>query len=166
MKNSFDWGDDIIDSRDIISRHEELTDELDGLKEAITDVKKDLEAAKVEDDEDLVEELEDDLESAETDLSTFLDDYFTETEMKILAEVIEEGESSPDWSHGEGLIHERYFTEYTEQLVDDCWEMPKEFKSGDWPWNHMTMDWEAAAEQLKDDYREFTVAGETYYIRA
>jgi len=160
MKTYFDWGDDIIDSRQIISRHEELTDELDSLKEAITDIKKDLEMASQEDKEDL----EDDLESAETDLSTFLDDY--ETEMKILAEVIEEGECSSDWSHGEGLIHESYFEDYTRQLVDDCWEMPKEFNSGQWPWNHMTMDWEAAAEQLKDDYHEFTVAGETYYIRA
>lgn len=160
MKNNFDWGDDVIDSRDIIRRHGELADVLEDLKAVIVDAKKDLETAEGEDEEDL----KDDLESFEADLESFLAE--NEDELTLLTEVVEEGECSPDWSYGETLIHERYFTDYTEELVNDCWEMPKEFNSGKWPWNHMTMDWEAAAEEAKQDYHEFTVANETYYIRA
>jgi hypothetical protein len=44
--------------------------------------------------------------------------------------------------------------------------MPKEMKSGNWPWRHMTIDYEAAAQELKADYNEVTFAGHTYLIHA
>lgn len=71
-----------------------------------------------------------------------------------------------DWNHGETLIRESHFTVYIEQLIDDCYEMPKEMKSENWPWRHMSVDFEAAAEEAKGDYIEVTFWGETYFIRA
>lgn len=87
-------------------------------------------------------------------------------ELKQLLELQEEASSSPDWEHGEALILDSDFTEYTEELIRDCYEMPKDLESGAWPWRHMTLDYEAAAQELKQDYMEVTYAGHTYQIRA
>lgn len=51
-------------------------------------------------------------------------------------------------------------------VYDDCYEMPKEINSGVWPWRHMTIDYEAAAEEAKQDYMEVTLSGNTFFIRA
>ena len=77
----------------------------------------------------------------------------------------DEADCSPDWSYGETLVHEDYFTEYIEELINDCYELPKGFNSGDWPWRHMTLDYEAAADEAKQDYIDVTFDGQTYYIR-
>jgi len=37
--------------------------------------------------------------------------------------------------------------------------------SGDWPWRHMSIDYEAAADEAKSDYTEINAGGETYWIR-
>jgi hypothetical protein len=87
-------------------------------------------------------------------------------ELEMLKEIVSQGEDSSDWSYGGGLIHEDYFTQYTEELINDCHEMSEELNEGKWPFNHMKMDWDAAAEELKGDYTTIEAAGETYYIRA
>ena len=71
-------------------------------------------------------------------------------------------EYSPDWEYGEILISEDYFTSYIEQLIDDCYEMPKEMNSGNWPYRHITIDYEAAADEAKQDY----IQENGYLIRA
>jgi len=63
-------------------------------------------------------------------------------------------ENASDWQYGETLINEDYFTQYIEELIDDCYEMPKEINSGNWPWCHVTIDYEAAANEAKVDYIE------------
>lgn len=73
--------------------------------------------------------------------------------------------SSPDWIHGETLIREDYFTTYIEELIADCYRLPKELTSGDWPWRHITVDYDAAADEAKADYMEADFDGVTYYIR-
>jgi hypothetical protein len=83
-----------------------------------------------------------------------------------LIALVGEAESSPDWEHGEQLICESYFTQYIEELIAQCYESPKEFRSGEWPYRHMTFDYEAAAQEAKDDYFEVTLFGSTYFIRA
>lgn len=127
MSRDIDNTQDMIDSRDIIARIEELQDfqESEGLMNT-----------------DALEEL------------------------RVLLVVQSEAERSPDWQHGESLIRESYFTDYIEQLIDDCYEMPKELKSGDWPWRHVTVDYEAAAEEAKQDYTDIDFDGVTFLIRA
>lgn len=64
------------------------------------------------------------------------------------------------------MIKEEDFVEYTQQLVEECYEMPREYKdSNDWPWRHITFDWKAAAEDLKSDYTPVEFEGTTYYCR-
>lgn len=87
-------------------------------------------------------------------------------ELILLRKVQAEAESSPDWIHGEQLIREDAFTDYIEQLIDDCYEMPKDLDSGKWPYCHMKIDYEAAAEEAKQDYQEVDFDGVTYLIRA
>lgn len=58
------------------------------------------------------------------------------------------------------LIHDDYFTEYAEQLADDIGAIDG---NQGWPCNHI--DWEAAADELKIDYSEYDINGDTYFSR-
>ena len=128
---------DVLDSRDIIARIEELQSERD------------------------------DFEPNEEEGITWADDNPDEAaELAALEALAEEASGSPDWLHGETLIRESYFTDYIEELIRDCYEMPKEITSGAWPWRHVTVDYEGAAEEAKADYIEVDFDGVTYLIRA
>jgi hypothetical protein len=114
--------DDVIDSRDVIARIEELT-----------------EAESLDDDDKL--------------------------ELVELQKLESEANSAADWRHGETLIRDSYFTNYIRELIDDCYDMPKEFNSGEWPWRHMSIDYEAAAREAQSDYFDVSFGGVTYWIR-
>lgn len=164
MNATFEWGDDVIDSRDIITLQEEMSDELDTLKEVLETREDDYLCYKTDggDDPTIIEDMIEAINDAKSDLDNFeMDDFNT------LNELVSEGESSHDWSYGETLIHESYFEDYIKDMINECWEMPKEIDSGKWPWRHMEMNWANAAEEAKNsDYFEINVGGETYYIRA
>lgn len=66
-----------------------------------------------------------------------------------------------DWQYGETLIREDYFEEYARQLADDIGAV-----SADAQWPTSYIDWEAAAEALKNDYTTIELDGSTYYGRA
>lgn len=121
--STFDNTQDVIDSRDIIERIEEL-------------------------------EGADTLEKEEAE------------ELAALQALRTQCEGYADWEHGETLIHETYFVTYIEELIDDCYSLPKEMKSGEWPWRHMKIDFEAAAKEAKQDYAEVDFDGQAYLIRA
>lgn len=144
MTNTIDNSQDTIDSREIIDRIEELKTEL-GLDEGDYD------------------EYGVNLRSSFNADPEKSDLY---AELSILEKLASEGEDSPDWIYGETLIREDYFASYIEQLIDDCYEMPKEINSGSWPYRHITIDYEAAAEEAKQDYLEVDFDGVTYLIRA
>lgn len=136
--------EDVIDSRDVIARIEELKDQLEA-----------------------------EHESQETTLSF---EYWIQDEnnsqnsddvkeYRALVALADEAEDSPDWTHGEQLIRRSYFVDYTAQLIDDCYEMPKDLNSGKWPYCHMKIDYEAAAEHLEQDYMSVDFDGVEYLIR-
>jgi hypothetical protein len=127
-KHEISNSDDVIDSRDVIARLEELREKTVG---AADDFSR--------------EEME---------------------ELKILAALEEDASDSPDWRHGEALIRESYFTDYIEELINDCYELPKEMNSGEWPYRHMKIDFEAAAHDAKADYFSCDFDGITYLIRS
>ena len=82
-------------------------------------------------------------------------------EYNALRELDREGEqNSEDWEYGATLIHERYFKEYAQELADDIGAIPADQS---WPCN--CIDWDEAAEQLKQDYTEVQFGEETYYVR-
>lgn len=164
--------DNVIDSRNIIKRIDELTGDFQALVD-------DIEAAETDEErgtafDDLATwlightEIAPDLEALEgisfDDVSDWAesDDAY---ELKALLALADEADCSPGWLCGETLIHEDYLTDYIDELINDCYELPKEFNSGGWPWRHMTLDYEAAADEAKQDYMEVNFDGATYYIR-
>ena len=138
MKNMFD---DIIDSRELVSRLEVLTDERETLFDAMKEAKgKAKKAAAIE-------------------FNEWVDDY--EEEWKALQAINEEGENlSSEWIHGETLIREDYFTQYVQEMLEDCGDIPSDLP------HYIVIDWEATADNLKQDYAEIDIFGDTYYIRA
>lgn len=57
------------------------------------------------------------------------------------------------------LIHDRYFTEYTEDMLKDCGVLPR-----DVPW-YIVIDWEATANNVRQDYTSVDFDGQTYWVR-
>lgn len=156
---------DVIDSRDFIERLEELQAERDGFKEALQDAQDALDEFDPEAGGGDEAELKQAVADTERDLATWAESPEA-AELEILEKVAAEASDSPDWEHGEALIRESYFTDYIEELITDCYEMPKALKSGEWPWRHVKVDYVAAAEEAKADYLEVDFDGVTYLIRA
>ena len=71
-----------------------------------------------------------------------------------------------DADEGEPIIAESYFVDYIREIIDDCYSLPKELTSGEWPYRHITINYEAAAEEARADYAELTFRGRTFYIQA
>jgi hypothetical protein len=126
MRNDISNFDDIIDSRDIIARIEELESCYD------------------------VETFEDNLDEDERDELLIL---------KTFAE--EESWNCSDWEDGATLIHDNYFQQYAEDYADDIGAIGTEHQ---WPLQHI--DWEAAAEDLQQDFTSLDFDGETYWVRS
>jgi len=138
MTNYISNSDDLIDSRDVIARIEELESELEALQEAV--------------DED----------PDDTEAKQELDDWGDADELRILQALREEAEGyAPDWPYGETLIRDSYFTEYAQQLAEDIGEISR---SDHWP--NTCIDWEQAANELKNDYSCIDFDGVEYWIRS
>jgi len=138
VKNMFD---DIIDSRELVSRLEVLTDERETLFDAMKEAKGKAKKAAV------------------IEFNEWVDDY--EEEWEDLKAINEEGESlTSEWIHGETLIREDYFTQYVQEMLEDCGDIPSDLP------HYIVIDWEATADNLKQDYTEIDIFGDTYYLRA
>lgn len=136
---SIDNTDDLIDSRDVIARIEELETE-----------ETDLIAATEGDDY---------RPSATTELAEWREEYGAE--LAALRKLAEQAEGyAADWRHGETLIRDSYFTEYAQQLADDIGAV-----NADATWPNSCIDWERAASELQADYTAVDFDGVTYWIR-
>lgn len=150
--------EDVIDSRDLIDRAYDLIDEyIDAFNEQ-----------QQMEDGDEAEELA--REDAPHD-ALFLAwlkaaDDDDRRELAALIEVWRECEGCSDWTHGEQLIRRSYFVDYIAQLIDDCYELPKELTSGNWPYRHITIDYQAAADEAEHDYMSVDFDGVEYLIRS
>ena len=140
MSKEINNSEDILDSRDIIERIEELEGEQSDL----------LDGAACP--EDLPEEEREAFKEWEADYSEELDN---------LRKLAEQGEGSPDWPYGETLIRDSYFQDYAEELADDIGAIDR---NANWPLT--CIDWERAARELQSDYFSVDFAGVTYWIRA
>ena len=94
----------------------------------------------------------------------------TEEESAELADLVaflhEAMQYNSDADEGEAIIAESHFVGYIKELIDDCYALPKELTSGEWPYRHMTINYEAAAEEARADYAELTFRGRNFYILA
>jgi antirestriction protein len=115
MTHSISNSDDVIDSRDVIERIEELqeTDDADEIAERGT------------------------LERLADEASGY----------------------AADWTHGEVLIRETYFTEYCKEMLEDCGDLPENLP------HYIEIDWEATASNLRVDYTEVEFDGVAYLVR-
>lgn len=129
-------GADIIDSRDVIARIAELESERDGF--APDDI--------------------DPGEAPHTWESEHADDA---EELAALLALQEDAEGYSDWRHGAGLIRDSYFTTYAKDLAEEIGAIDK---SAGWP--ARCIDWEEAADELKQDYTAVEFDGVTYWVRS
>ena len=151
---------DVIDSRDIIARIEELTEEREDLTSTIENLEEqisDLDTDNAEDCKQL-DELTEELEKARAHLNEW--DTDNAEELKALTDLQDEAEYSPDWEYGEALIRRSYFQDYAQELAEDC-GMLKDCDS----WPNRCIDWEQAARELEQDYMSVDFGGVEYLIR-
>lgn len=132
--------DDVIDSRDVIARIEELEAEREALAEAMAEAREALDTAT-----EALQDWDDD----------------NGAELAALKALAEKGEGWADWPHGETLIRDSYFEDYARELADDCGMIPD---GPGWPCN--CIDWEKAARELQYDYSTVDFDGVTYWIRS
>jgi len=150
---------DVIDSRDIIARIDELESEQTDFQGSLEEAKEELEALDEEATDDEKFEKKEAVKEAEQALKEFNDDYGEE--LTALKSIADECEGYGDWSYGETLIREDYFEDYARELAEDIGAIPKDSK-----WPCTCIDWEQAAEELKVDYTSIEFNGVTYYMRA
>ena len=149
--------EDIIDSRDVIKRIEELEEERQDLVDELQEAQEEYDTSEEDGEYGAAEE--EALKTAVQRLRVW--DDANEEELASLKALAEAGEDSPDWTTGETLIRESYFEDYARELAEDIGAIQKDMS---WPCNHI--HWDAACDELKQDYIEIDFDGVTYFIRA
>lgn len=146
--------DDMINSRNIIARIEELVDEQETLESAVTEAEEALNEEGIESDEHAARQ------DALNDAESALREWDGADELKALQTLADEAEGyTDDWRHGAVLIADHYFTEYCQELITECGDLPRDLP------RHLVIDWDATAENLKADYTEVDFEGTPYFVR-
>lgn len=151
----FSFTDDILDVRDLIERYEELEDELS----AITDIEDEIESLDPKEDKEEIRTAKENLEEKKKELED------EQEEFNQLQDILDElkGNGGDEQWRGDWypitLINSDYFTEYTQELVEDCGYISKDFPS----W--IEVDWEETADNVKIDYTTIEIGDEEYYYR-
>lgn len=130
---------EVIDTRDIVELITEVEDKIAELESDIESIGGD--------EETKLEHLESELESYQSDL-------------EILENIKDEVGS--EFEYGETLIRDNYFTYYQKEMLIDCGMLPKDLPS----FIENNIDWDAVADDLKVDYSEIDIEGETYWFRS
>lgn len=132
-------GENVLDSRDLAARQQEIEDEYELDYEVYTGPAE-FAAHIRETDEDVADEYE------------------------LLYAVNEDGRATfgaGDWDEGAViLVLDDYFEDYAEQLASDIGAI-----SDDAGWPLSFIDWSAAADALRQDYTSFTYDGHEYWGR-
>ncbi len=80
-------------------------------------------------------------------------------ELRILTALADEcADYSADWKYGETLIRRSYFESYMDEMVEDCYTLPKDAPS----WMSIELDYDA----LEQDYMSVDFDGVEYLIRS
>lgn len=157
LNTTIDNNQETIDSRDLIDRAYDLID---------TYIQAFNEQQKIEDGDEAEELEREDALHNDLFLAWLIAANDDErSELAALIKVWRECENLSDWTHGEQLIRRSYFVDYITQLIDDCYELPKELTSGNWPYRHIRIDYEAAADEAEYDYMTVDFNGVDYLIR-
>lgn len=138
---------DILDSRDIIERIEELEE---AKQEFI------LHESETEDDSPSWGEIAEANGTAEEKWDETEDGQ----ELSALLSLQDDLEAyCPDWRFGVTLIRDDYFVDYTKDLLDELGFIPEDFPS----W--IEIDWDKTADNVQQDYTSGEYDGVTYWAR-
>ena len=148
--------DDVIDSRDVIARIEELEGERDSLVMGCEAYVGGMHGRGDECPE--CNGNGDRNATPEEWAESFPDDAEELATLKALAEEAEG--YAPDWTHGETLIRDSYFVEYAQELAEDIGAINHEAS-----WPNTCIDWDQAARELRMDYTAVEFGDITYWIR-
>jgi hypothetical protein len=155
--------DDIIDSRDVIARIEELEESISNSGDCYHCGKL---VTRTDEGEPWLNDAGSavcpafEKESPHQDIGP--EDEAEAAELRALKALATEAEGyAADWHHGETLIRDSYFEEYARDLAEDI--HGREALSGAWPFG--CIDWQEAAEQLQQDYTSVDFGGVTFWIR-
>jgi hypothetical protein len=141
--------DDVIDSRNIIERIEELEEQK---SEFI------LNESVFADDNPSWGELAD----AQGEAEKKWDNTEEGEELEALTALQDELEGyAPDWKYGTTLIRDSYFEEYCKELVKDIGDLPNNLPS----YIESNINWDGVADDLKVDYTSAEWDGVTYWVR-
>jgi len=184
MANEVDNSEDIIDSRDVIARIDELEADIESWEEDLGDHRIEIEdkESEIEELEDKSQELDDEKDAGEiAEIENAVDSLRSEIqelednirviendieeaneELKPIKSLADDAESyAPDWSYGAALIHDSYFEEYAKELVQDIGDLPQDIPS----YIENNIDWEGVASDIQIDYASVDFDGVEYWIR-
>lgn len=136
---------DVLDSRDLQERIEELETELEALTEDLDAAEEENDEAAVNDAEQAIEEWKEENQE-EIDALTALKDCCWDC----------------GWRYGIAFIAEEDFEAYAQDLASDLYG--EEIRNESWPFD--CIDWERAAGALRQDYSSIDYQGTTYLFRS
>lgn len=111
-----------------------------------------------------IDYLETMIEAGKEDAAEGPDEYEIEELAALKALADEASGYAADWQYGEQLIRDDIFVDYAETLADDIGAI-NSGRDGSTPWPLRHIDWEAAADELKQDYTQVSFLGFDYWIR-
>ena len=138
---------------------EELNSELDNLESDLYDVESSEDYdGKQNDIDDKLEEIsskELEIQECEVEYNRYSDEL---EELEALKEEISNN-SEEGFEYGIQLIHENDIDDYLHEMLIDCGYIPKDLPS----W--IEIDWQATYDNMKQDYSELELNGNTFYVR-
>lgn len=150
--------DNLIYSRDVVARIEELESEREALVADLNDEKEHPAMSDDANDPAAIVKAENAVMDAMAALAAWDDE--NADELATLKKLAEEGaDSAADWEYGETLIRDSYFREYAMELADDIGAIPA---NAGWPLE--CIDWDQAARELKMDYSAVDFGGVRYWV--
>lgn len=144
MKREISNTEDILDSRDIFARIEELETEKESMLEGVPAS-----------------------EYGNSDNEKWMDweDSAEGQELNLLTSFMEEWKGNGgdeewrgDW-YPVTLIRDSYWVEYVEELLEDIGDLPKDIP------HYIVIDWERTAHNIQQDYTSAEFDGVTYWAR-
>ena len=138
---------------------ESLNDELNDLESELYDIENEEDYEDKQNDIDnKLEEIadkENEIQECELEYNRYSEEL---VELESLKEEIESN-SDEGFEYGIQLIHEYYIDDYLDELLDDCGYLPKDLPY----W--IEIDWQATYDNMKEDYNEIELNGNTFYVR-
>lgn len=153
LKDRVSNSQDVIDSRDILERISELESEL---SEMVIDSEDGVDGSRTVDLTSMTAAERE----ADDDLQPWTDEHEELLTLRKLVEDIDNyaGDSARD---SVGLIRDSYFEDHARELADDLGAL----KNAD-TWPLTCIDWERAADHLKQDYSAIDYDGVEYWVRS